>query len=194
LERSADETMNFARLFEEFRPRLLATIRRRIAPALSGRIDPEDLLQEVFLRAQVKWPDRESTPKMAYAWLYKIARDCTVDAWRHAYAGNRSIQREVPWPDETSAQLGLGLVGSTTSPSERFRLDELRERVRSALTRLKPEDQEILWMRHADDLAFREVALVLGIAENTAMQRYARALRRFRQIWSEVQPPESRQP
>src|SRR5438128_856955 len=107
---SVGEIAALAQVFEEHRPRLLAMVRRRIDPAIAARIEPEDILQEAFIRAVAKWPGPD--PAMpVYAWLYGIARDCLIDAWRGANAAGRSIQREVPWPEQTSIQLGLGLVG-----------------------------------------------------------------------------------
>ena len=39
-------------LFKARRDRLLAMVRRRVGPRLIAKIDPEDVLQDVFLRAQ----------------------------------------------------------------------------------------------------------------------------------------------
>jgi DNA-directed RNA polymerase specialized sigma24 family protein len=85
-------------------------------PAMAARVEAEEILHEAFIRAMGKWPGRDPALPM-YAWLYGIARDSLIDAWRAANATGRSIQREVPWPEQTSIQLGLGLVGSVTSPS-----------------------------------------------------------------------------
>src|SRR5438105_47885 len=72
---SVGELAELARAFEEYRARLLAMVRRRVDPALAARIEPEEILQEAYLRARTKWPGRElRTP--VYAWLYGIARDC----------------------------------------------------------------------------------------------------------------------
>jgi RNA polymerase sigma-70 factor (ECF subfamily) len=161
-------------------------------PAMAARVEAEEILHEAFIRAMGKWTGRDPALPI-YAWLYRIARDCLIDAWRAANAVGRSIQREVPWPEQTSIQLGLGLVGSVTSPSAAIARGELRERIRWAVAQLKPEDQEVLWMRHGDELSFGDVATVLGVSENTATQRYVRALRRFRRLWSEVGPRDSGQ-
>jgi DNA-directed RNA polymerase specialized sigma24 family protein len=98
-----------AKVFEEYRPRLLAMVRRRIAPALAPRVDPEDIRGEAFLRARLRWSDHD--PAMsAYAWLYRITRDCLIDAWRVDNTEGRSIRKEVPWPERSSVALGMGLA------------------------------------------------------------------------------------
>ena len=52
---------------------------------------------------------------------------------------------------------------------------------------LKPDDREILAMRHFDELSHPEAA-ILGITPDAAMQRYARALRRLKRLWNQIEP------
>ena len=123
---------------------------------------------------------KEMTP---YAWLYQIARDCLIEAWRHETRGRRDHRRDMPWPEHSSVQLGLGLVTSGTSPSDAVTRKEISERIRTIMQGLPTRDQEILSMRHDDHLSFPEAAQVLGITENGANVRYARALRRLKDRW-----------
>jgi RNA polymerase sigma factor (sigma-70 family) len=67
---------------------------------------------------------------------------------------------------------------------------ELRDRIQSALTQLAPGDREVLWFRHFDQFPFRDVATVLEISENTAIQRYVRALRRLKDLLPDLYKPE----
>ncbi len=169
------------KLFEEHRPKLLAMVRRRLDPALAPRIDAEDVLSEAFLTARRKWDAFKAQSDFSgYAWLYCIVRDCLIDAWRRETRGCRNLGREMPWPEQTSVQLGLGLVGGGTSPSAEAVREELRRQMRDALERLRPHDREILWMRHYDQLTFGEAAAVLGLTETAATVRYVRALKRLR--------------
>src|SRR5271157_4448229 len=168
-------------------------VQRRIPPALGSRVDPEDILGDAFLRARLRW-SKHDRAMSDYAWLYRITFDCLIDAWRSANAGGRSLQKEVPWPERSSAELGMGLVGSITSPSEALGRNELREKIAWAVQQLKPEDREILGMRHSDELSYQEAAAVLGISQDAAMQRYARALRRLRKLWNQIEPHDAEEP
>ena len=184
---SVSEIAALAKVFESHRPRLLAMLRRRMDPALAPRMDPEDILSEAFLRASPRWSDQD--PAMSsYCWLYRIVLDCLIEAWRAAHAQGRSLQREVPWPERSSVELGMGLFGSSSSPSEALGRNELKERIVWAIEQLKPDDREILGMRHFDGLSYRDVAAVLDITEDAAMQRYVRALRRLKRLWSQIEP------
>jgi RNA polymerase sigma-70 factor, ECF subfamily len=185
---SVFELAALGKLFEQHRARLLAMVRRRLDPALSARVDPEDIVEDAFLRAGSRWSDYDPGVMSGYTWLYRIVLDCLIETSRKAHAAGRSIRREVPWPERSSVELGLGLVGSTTTPSEAFARAELRQQIAWAVQQLKPDDREILAMRHFDELSHQEAAAVLGITPDAAMQRYARALRRLKRLWNQIEP------
>jgi RNA polymerase sigma factor (sigma-70 family) len=58
--------------------------------------------------------------------------------------------------------------------------------MRQALGLLKPEDREILCLRFFDQLTTVEMAHVLDLSEVAVRQRYARALRRLRDLWQKL--------
>ncbi len=191
---SVSELAALGKVFEEHTERLLAMVRRRIDRALAPRIDPEDILSEAFLRARGRWSSYNPKVMSTYTWLYRIVLDCLIETSRKAHSAGRSIQREVPWPERSSVQLGMGLFGSTTSPSEAFARSELRQRIVWAVEQLKPDDREILAMRHFDELSHSEAAAILEITTDAAMQRYGRALRRLKRLWDQIQPRDEREP
>ena len=172
-------------VLEEHRGRLLAMLRRRIDPKLAGRIDPEDVLSEAFLVAGRRWKDFPAGGK-PYSWLYRITLDCLIEAWRRHSRACRDPRDEMPWPDRSSLQVGLGLVHTGTSPSEAAAREEMREAMRHVLALLKAGDREILRMRHEDELSHAEAAEILGITENAAAVRYVRALKRLGDLWKRV--------
>jgi RNA polymerase sigma-70 factor (ECF subfamily) len=179
------------KLFEEHRPRLLAMVQRRLDPALAARVSAEDVLSDAFLEARRRWTAFKAQSALTpHAWLYGIARDRLIEAWRRENRACRDPEREVPWPERSSVQLVMGLIGSGNSPSAEVAQADLRQRVGEALKLLKDRDREILWMRHHDDLAFQEIAAVLAITENAARVRYVRALDRLRELWRRLYPPE----
>jgi RNA polymerase sigma-70 factor (ECF subfamily) len=184
------------RLLEEHQPRLLAMLRRRIDPKLQRRLSAEDVLNASFLAARRKWadyqPHRET--RSGYAWLYRIVLDTLIDAWREQNRARRSPDREMPWPDRSSIQLGMGLVNPATSPSQAVMRADLSARMRQALAALKEQDREILWMRHYDQLSYKEAAAVLGIKESAATLRYVRALKRLKTLWETLYPNDESPP
>ena len=182
------EMAELGRLFKENEDRLLGMLQRRISPSLTPRLDAGEILNEAFLVAQRKWGQfKDQSELTAYAWLYRISLDCLIQNWRKQTRGRRDPRREIAWPERSSMQLVLGLVNPATSPSEALAREEQRERVRQVLGLLKPGDQEILWMRHYDQLAFKEAAALLGVSESAATLRYVRALKRLRLLWEQIE-------
>ncbi len=171
------------------RDRLLEMVRRRIDPALARRLDAEAILSDAYLLAARKWRAfKGEAAAPDYAWFYRITLDCLIEAWRREARACRDYRRTMALPEGTSVQLGLGLVNPGSSPSAALAHDELRERVRRVMSLLKEKDRDILWMRHFDDLSYKEIAGVLRIEENAAHQRYHRALGRLSDFWQQLHP------
>jgi RNA polymerase sigma-70 factor, ECF subfamily len=58
--------------------------------------------------------------------------------------------------------------------------------MRQTMELLGAGDQEIWSMRHYDQLAFTEAAMVLGVTESAATLRYVRALKGLKKLWQEL--------
>src|SRR6185312_10298176 len=87
---SRPEPTSLGALLEEHRPRLLAMIKRRLAPALAARLSPEDVLNEAFLHAQRRWRHFQDRATLSpYAWLYRITLDRVLEAWRQQTRARR---------------------------------------------------------------------------------------------------------
>lgn len=190
---SVSSFASLGRMFEEYRPRLSAMLERRIDPSLARRVDPDDVLSEAFIVARIRWPNAAAqmqaespgtTPSSKqYAWLYRLVLDTLIEVYRRHTRHKRDLRLDLPWPDASSIQLGLGLINQGTSPSDAVMRTELQQHVRKVVSLLKEDDREILWMRHNDQLSFHEIAIVLSITENAATVRFARALVRLRALW-----------
>jgi RNA polymerase sigma-70 factor (ECF subfamily) len=192
---SVAQMAQLGQMLQQHRGRLLAMLRRRIDPKLAKRIDAEDLLSEVFLLAGRRWQAFSVQPQAdAYPWLYRLALDCLIEAWRKETRGRRDLRGDLPWPDHGSMQVGFGLVHTGTSPSQALAREELRRSMQHVMELLPPKDREMLRMRHEDELSHAEAGQVLGITENAAAVRYMRALKRLRELWNQLHPGEGPPP
>jgi RNA polymerase sigma-70 factor (ECF subfamily) len=191
-ESSVTDLALLGQLFDEHRGRLLAMLRRRLDPALAARIDADDILSDAFLQARRRWKGfRERPERKPYPWLYRIALDCLIEAWRRETRDRRDPRGELPWPDASSVQVGLGLVHPGTSPTQAAAREELRQRMKQVLELLPAKDRDLLRMRHEDGLSHAETGEVLGISENAATVRYVRALQRLKDLWQHLHPGNS---
>ena len=190
--RNADKQA-LAELFARHRERLWRMINFRLDRRLQGRIDPDDLLQESYLAAAQRLEHFRERPAMsAFVWLRLIASQTLVDAHRHHLGAKlRSAEREVALGDghyrpTTSASLAIQLVEQLTSPSQLAIRAEVLQQVECAIAEMDPLDQEILALRHFEELTNSETAEVLGIQQKAASIRYVRALRRLKAILAQL--------
>ena len=169
--------------------RLRRMVAFRLDPRLQGRIDPEDVVQEVNLAASEHLPDYLRQPAMPFfLWLRGISGHKLLELHRrHLGTPMRDVRREVslyrgPMPGATSAALAAQLLGHVTRVSEAAVRAEVKLRLQEALNGMDPLDREVLALRHFEQLTNAEAAQELGIQERAAGKRYLRALERLKEI------------
>jgi RNA polymerase sigma-70 factor (ECF subfamily) len=173
-----------AALLDYYRPRLRQMVRLRMDRQLAARVDPSDVIQEVYLDAsrQIRAYLQECKVDF-YVWLRGLAGQRLSNIRRqHLGAKRRSALREVALPAESSLLLAEQLLAGGTSPSRALLKRELRRRVQHALEKLQPDDREVILMRHFEEMSNREVAQAIGLSPSGATMRYGRALFRLKEI------------
>ncbi len=178
--------------FALYRDRLWRMIRFRMDSRLASRIDADDVLQESYLAAAQRlnhYVEKES--HSLFVWLRQISAQTLIDVHRrHIGAKMRDAGREVSInakrPQATSVSLAAQLLGRLTSPSQAALRDELAVQLEQALEQMEPIDQEVLALRHFEELSNREVAEVLDIQQKAASIRYIRAIARLRTILAQI--------
>jgi RNA polymerase sigma-70 factor (ECF subfamily) len=177
-----------AEAFAEHRQRLWRMVHFRLDSRMSGRVDPDDVLQEAYLSAAGRIKHyRGGDFQSPFLWLRIIVQQTLVDVHcRHMGAQARDASRESPifgqYPQATSASLAVCLAGDWTSPSQAVARGELLEKLQAVIATMNSVDQEILAMRHFEELTNGETAAALGIEPKAASIRYVRALRRLKEI------------
>jgi RNA polymerase sigma-70 factor (ECF subfamily) len=178
-------------LLVRHRARLRKMVAIRLDRRLAARVDPSDVVQETLAEADRRLDGYlRDRPLPFYPWLRRLAGERLIDLYRrHVRARHRSVEREEPWPlplpDDSAIALVDRLAENGTSPSRHLLRQELRQRVRAALEQLKPDDREILVLRHLEQLSVAEAAAALGITERAAKARHMRALTRLRALFED---------
>ena len=173
-----------AALLDYYRPRLRQMLRLRMDRQLAARVDPSDVIQEVYLDAKRQVQAYLQEPKVDfYVWLRGLAGQRLSNVRRqHLGAKCRTAWREVSLPAESSLLLAQQLLAGGTSPSRALLKKELRRRVQQALEQLPPDDREVILMRHFEEMSNWEVAQAIGLSKSGATMRYGRALFRLKEI------------
>ena len=159
-------------LYDRYAPRMYAYIYRRLGdPAVA-----EDLTSELFVRMLRAIQEERAWRDSFSAWLYRIAHNMVVDQYR----------RRSPTPD---LSLDEALLGSDDGdPAEIVEKDQANERLRAAIGRLTPEQQEVLALRYGEGMKAREVAKVIRKTTGAVEALQRRALASLRRILNGAEP------
>lgn len=186
---SDGDTTVFGELFTIHRPRLWQIIHFRLSDKIRGRVDTDDVVQEVYLEAETRLKHFvDGDFPSLFLWLRLVLAQTLSKVHRtHLGTKSRSVLREANiagsglWSN-TSLCLSQRFMAHLTSPSELAVKGELIGEVRKAINAMSEVDQEVLALRHFEELTNQEVAIELGIQPKAASIRYMRALERLRGV------------
>jgi RNA polymerase sigma-70 factor (ECF subfamily) len=193
LERAAEgDRDSWGALLTRHQERLRRLVAFRMDQRLHGRIDPSDVIQEACLEAAAALAEYLRRPTLPFfLWLRGITGNKLLELHRHHLGTQmRDARREVSLhggsPDNTSAALAAQLLGHATRPSEAAIRAEAKVHLQEALNGMDPLDREVLALRHFEQLSPTETAQVLDISKKAAGMRYLRALKRLKEILTEL--------
>jgi RNA polymerase sigma factor (sigma-70 family) len=162
--RGAAARIPFDEVYREF----LDPIYRYCVSQIGSLTTAEDIAAETFAAAYGAYerfhPGSELRP-----WLFRIARNKIIDHQRRTHANRRLLARLT--------------MGASTQSSSVEELGEVRDSVRklvTAIRRLSPRDRELVGLRLAGTMGFRDIAQVTGMNTAAAQKATERALHRLR--------------
>lgn len=180
-------------IFKRERARLRRMVELRLDQRLQSRFDASDVIQEAYLEITERLPEYLKEPRLPiFLWFRLVVGERLLKLHRlHLGAQMRDASREISLfqqslPEASSAALASQLLGQYSSPTELAVRAERVLRLQEALNALGPLDREVLSLRHFEALSRTETAQVLGIEEGAAAKRYLRALKRLKQVLSEM--------
>ena len=154
----------FHELYQSYGPRVKAYLVRRGADPATA----EDLAQETLLAVWRRAALFSSTRGTASTWIFSIARNLWIDR----------LRKEVPWQELPPAHAEAS--SSEPSPDAVLSENEVRIRVRAALTALPAEQQRVLELAYLQGLSHGEIAARLGVPLGTVKSRVRMAYQRLR--------------
>jgi RNA polymerase sigma-70 factor, ECF subfamily len=174
-----------AMYLERRRPQFLAFIDNRLGPALRGKLEPQDVFQELAVKSLAALPQTDLTERDPFGWLCHLAEQCIIDGHRHFAAGKRAVGRERPGNvpvGEASQDLVAMLAASLTSPSQAVARDERHQALQEALGALPDEHREVLRLRYAEGLPTKEIAERIGKSDVATRVLLTRLVRRLQDL------------
>ncbi|MEE8171009.1 MAG: RNA polymerase sigma factor [Phycisphaerae bacterium] len=175
------------RLLVMYHPRLRARLVRQMDDTLRSRLEPEDILQQVYLEAfRAIGAFRYLGPNSFLRWLFTILDRKLIDEHRALHADRRDVRREVraarPSHNMTTyVDLLQRLKSNTSTASQLVRKDEAIGVMTACMASLPDHYRQVIQMRFIDGLPVAEVADRLGRSIGSIHMICHRALLQLRE-------------
>lgn len=154
----------FDRQFEAAESRLVSWCHLRIPPSLRARLDPEDVVQECWIRAQRAFGEFDPTRAAFSTWLIGIARNVCAETMRKVDVAR---VRAEPFDSRLDGRSTMSLRG-------RLAREETFVRLLESLQALAPEEQELIARLGIEKSTCAEVATSWGSTEDAVSKRWQR--------------------
>jgi RNA polymerase sigma-70 factor, ECF subfamily len=175
-------------LMERHRDSLHRMVQCRLNRGMARRVDASDVVQDALLTASRRLSEYLQKPALPFhAWLRQLARDRLADEYRRQLADKRDIAREqsVGAGQRSSLNPLAQAPDRNLTPAAILLKKELAEQFHQAIAQLPEDAQEIILMRHSEQLTNSQAAELLGLTEAAAGMRYLRALRQLKPLLCE---------
>jgi RNA polymerase sigma-70 factor (ECF subfamily) len=155
----------FAALYRRYVKRIYRYVYSRVG----RKADAEDLTARIFTEALEGLEGYREQGTFS-AWLFTIAHRRVVDHYRR--------KRPTQPLDEA-----LDTVGEGPNPLAEVVREERLEHLARLVRRLDEEKQELLRLRFAGELTYREIGEIVGRSEGAVKMAVHRLLRRLEEAW-----------
>jgi RNA polymerase sigma-70 factor (ECF subfamily) len=159
------ESSAFGRLYDEYQPKIY----RFILIKVGHREEAEDLTHQVFLKAWQNIATYEERGLPFSGWLYEIARNQVIDHYR-----TKQVHTPLDFLEDH-------LVAEDNHEQSLDRQISLKK-IRTLMSKLTPEQEDVLLMRFVDDLSVQEVSKIMKKSEGAVKLLQHRAIKRLREL------------
>lgn len=160
----------FAQLFDHFAPRLKGFAMR----AGANSAEAEDIVQDVMIKVWQRAHQFDPEQAQVSGWIYRIARNQQIDRFRKA----RRPEPEMLLPEEDTVPDAGQVVA----------LEQETAGLRAALSRLKPDQREMVERAYLGELSHTEIQAETGLPLGTIKSRIRLALDKLRHEMKDMRP------
>ncbi len=158
----------FGALFDHFAPRLKGFVMRGGV----GSGEAEEIVQEVMLAVWRKADQFDPHRAQVSAWIYQIARNRQIDLIR---------KERRPVPEELAED-----PESEPDASQIIGVEQEADRLRAALSKLKPDQRDVIEKAYLGELSHSEISEQTGLPLGTIKSRIRLGLDRLRHELKEL--------
>jgi RNA polymerase sigma-70 factor, ECF subfamily len=174
----AGDASGFAALYERTAPSLHGWAALRIHPSLRTRLDPDDLVQEVWWRAMDAFGSFDPEKGSFRAWLFRIASNVLLDGFRRLRT--QRSDDAARWREARRSR-PEAVVAEGTSISLRVSRNETLANMIEAVSSMEEDDRALFFHCALEGLAVADAAPLIGIGEEACAKRWQRLKARLRE-------------
>jgi len=164
------DAQRFAQLYERIAPALFTWASLRIRPAMHMHVDPQDVVQEVWVRAWRSFAKFDPDQQNFRLWIFRIGKNVMLEAFRKAQRAS-SAAAGGPGPSTKVLQLH-DIPDSATNVSRRVARDEGIQKVLEWVEGLEEEDKRLFVHCGLEGLSYSEVSERMQIHYETVAKRW----------------------
>jgi RNA polymerase sigma-70 factor (ECF subfamily) len=159
---------DFDGLYERVAPALYGWAALKIGPNLRGRLDPEEVAQETWLRALRSLREFDDARATFRAWLFGIARHVLMEAFQN-------LRRQSAAAGTTARVFALENHPDTvTSVTRRIAREDALLRFIARVGELGEDEQMLTVLCGIEGMSYDDAADRLGISRDAAKKRWSR--------------------
>ena len=163
---SPQESEKISSAYNTERKKLLGYIRNRIP----GRVEAEDILQDVFYQLTLGFRDLERIENLT-AWLYTVTNNRIIDFFRKKKPVSISFTERTGENDEGPVSLAEILPAIGSAPEDEELRAMIWDTIEEVLNDL-PDEQRTVFIAHEfEDIGFKEISEATGVGVNTLISR-----------------------
>jgi RNA polymerase sigma-70 factor, ECF subfamily len=173
---SDDWVEGFSQLYARLAPSLYAWAALKIRPHRLHELDPEDVVQDVWLRAMDKFGSFDPERGSFRNWILTIATNSMTNAFRRLQLRREKGDGEVFGDSHFDA-----LPEAATTISKRVARNEQLKDLIEHVNQLGDEDRELFVNFGLEGMTARQVAELTGLTADAATKKWQRLRQRLRE-------------
>lgn len=202
------ETDALGMLCDMYRNYLRMLARAGLGPKLRERVELSDVVQETLIEMIRQFPAFTGQDEVALVgWMRRLIAQKLADLGRYHSRAKRG-GGDPQWPLDApmtvsgkgaglaletggrSANLAEILTLSQTSPSEAASRREATVLLADSLTKLPPDQAEVLWLYHVEGISFDQIGQRFGVSRKVIRGMWAKGLASLRKSMGTSSSPE----
>jgi RNA polymerase sigma-70 factor, ECF subfamily len=162
--------------FNEMVSRYWDRIYGMVHQLLRNQQDAEEVTQDAFIRAHRGLVNFRGDAAFS-TWLYQIATNLARNRYWYWWRRKRdkTVSFDQPVSDDNSTPLSEVFSTEMDTPGDITVTQELVDHIAVGMEKISAKHREILILRNVKNMAYEEIAEVLGISVGTVKSRIARA-------------------